>query len=244
MSDTPPRCTVHRLELGPMENFVYLLQDHGSGRAAVVDPAWDVPEVLRLVRELGVTITDILLTHSHHDHVNGIEAVLAAYDARVHLLKAEARFWGHYQDLPTLHHGGDVIPLGATPIEVLHTPGHTPGSACYRVGPQLLTGDTLFVFGCGRCDLRGGDPEAMYATLKRLTESLPAETRLYPGHNYAVTADSTLAAQVAGNPFLHFDDVHRFVAYRMGYHDRHRGAPYGPFGRAEIDRLPLGVRPE
>jgi glyoxylase-like metal-dependent hydrolase (beta-lactamase superfamily II) len=222
-----------------MANFVYLIQDHASGRAAVVDPAWEVPEVLRLARALGVRLTDVLLTHSHHDHVNGIEAVLEAADARVHLLKPEARFWGSYQDVPTLHHGGDVIELGETAIEVLHTPGHTPGSACYRIGGDLITGDTLFVFGCGRCDLRGGDPEAMYATLKRLTEGLPADTVLHPGHDYSVAPTSTLGEQVAGNPFLHFDDVHRFVAYRMGYHDRHRHEPYGPVGRPEVDGLAL-----
>lgn len=233
------RCSIHRLELGPMANFVYLVQDHASGRAAVVDPAWDVPRVLRLARELGVTITDVLLTHSHHDHVNGIEAVLEAADARVHLLKPEARFWGSYRDIPTLHHGGDVIELGETAIEVLHTPGHTPGSACYRIGGDLITGDTLFVFGCGRCDLRGGDPEAMYATLRRLTDGLPAETVLHPGHHYSVTPTSTLREQMAGNPFLHFDDVHRFIAYRMGYHDRHRHEPYGPVGREAVDGLPL-----
>ena len=230
---------IHPLELGPMENLVYLIEDQASARAAVVDPAWEVDAILALAKERGLRITDVLLTHSHHDHVNGLEALLAAYDAQVHLLKAEARFWGYYQDLPTLHHGGDVIELGETRIEVLHTPGHTPGSACYRVGDRLITGDTLFVFGCGRCDLRGGDPEAMHATLKRLTDGLPPETRLYPGHDYSVTPTSTLHEQALGNPFLHFDDVHRFVAYRMGYHDRHRHEPYGPVSRAEVAALAL-----
>ena len=128
--------SIHALELGPMENFVYLIQDHASGRGAVVDPAWEVPEVLALARRLGVTITDILLTHSHHDHINGIEDVLQQHDAQLHLLKAEAEFWGRGLDLPTLHHGGDVIELGQTAIRTLHTPGHTPGSACYQVGNE------------------------------------------------------------------------------------------------------------
>jgi glyoxylase-like metal-dependent hydrolase (beta-lactamase superfamily II) len=222
-----------------MENLVYLVHDHATGRAAVVDPAWEVEALIALARERDARITDVLLTHSHHDHVNGLEELLRAYDARVHLLKAEAGFWGYYQDLPTLHHGGDVISLGETPIGVLHTPGHTPGSACYQVGESLITGDTLFVFGCGRCDLRGGDPEAMYATLKRLSAGLPEETVLRPGHNYSLTPTSTVREQIAGNPFLHFDDVHRFVAYRMRYHDRHRGEPYGPVAREAVDRLPL-----
>lgn len=216
-----------------MENFVYLIEDRASGRAAVVDPAWDVPAVLKLAQQHRVKITDILLTHSHHDHINGIEDVLSAYDAQIHLLKPEAGFWGHYLDIPTLHSGGDIIAVGGTQIEVLHTPGHTPGSACYKVGDQLITGDTLFVFGCGRCDLRGGDPEQMYHTLRDLRHGLPSETIIRPGHNYADKETSTMEEQSQGNPFMHFDDVGRFVHYRMHYHGRHRSSPYGPIPRGE-----------
>ncbi len=232
MSPSAP-FSIHARELGPMENFVYLIEDHASGRAAVVDPAWDVPTVLALAEQRGVRITDILLTHSHHDHINGIEDVLKAYDAQLHLLKAEARFWGSYLDLPTLHHGGDLISLGETDIEVLHTPGHTPGSACYRVGDQLITGDTLFVFGCGRCDLRGGDPEQMFHTLGDMRQRLPDSTVILPGHNYAAQPTSTLGEQKDGNPFLHFDDLGRFVHYRMHYHDRHRHGPYRPVSKGQ-----------
>ena len=227
MSQSAP-FAIHARELGPMENFVYLIEDKASGRAAVVDPAWDVPAILALARQHDVRITDILLTHSHHDHINGIEDVLRAHDAQLHLLKAEARFWGSCLDVPTLHHGGDIITLGETEIEVLHTPGHTPGSACYRVADQLITGDTLFVFGCGRCDLRGGDPEQMFHTLRDLRQRLADNTIILPGHNYATQPTSTLGEQKDGNPFLHFEDLSRFVRYRMHYHDNHREEPYGP----------------
>lgn len=219
---------IHSLELGPMANFVYLIEDVATRRAAVVDPAWEVPTIVRCAREQGVTITDVLLTHSHHDHINGIDELLRGCDAQLHLLKSEAQFWGHGLDLPTLHHGGDRILLGNTEIKILHTPGHTPGSACYQLGDDLITGDTLFVFGCGRCDLRGGDPEQMFRTLKDMRENLPEETLIRPGHNYSVAETSTLREQIAGNPFLHFDDLKRFTQYRMHYHDKHREEPYGP----------------
>ena len=232
MSDTRP-FSIHAMELGPMENFIYLIQDHDTGRAAVVDPAWEVSRIVQAARRLGVRITDILLTHSHHDHVNGIEELLGQYDAQLHLLKPEARFWGRELPQPSLHHGGDVIDLGETSIEVLHTPGHTPGSACYLLDGNLITGDTLFVFGCGRCDLSGGDPEQMFQTLKRMQERLPTDTVIHPGHNYAEQPTSTLAEQAEGNPFLHFDDPARFVRYRMHYHDRHRHEPYRPVPRGE-----------
>jgi len=220
--------SIHALELGPMENFVYLIHDHATDRAAVVDPAWDVPEVLALARRKGVQITDILLTHSHHDHINGIEELLASHDAQLHLLREEAQFWGQGLDLPTLHHGGDIIELGETGIQTLHTPGHTPGSACYHIGNNLITGDTLFVFGCGRCDLRGGDPEQMYVTLKDMAGRLPPGTIIHPGHNYAELTTSTMEQQREGNPFMHFDSSDEFIQYRMHYHDRHRDSPYGP----------------
>lgn len=223
-----PTFSIYALELGPMENFVYVVHDHASGRGAVVDPAWEVPKIIELAREKDIRITDVLLTHSHHDHVNGIGELLRTYDAQLHLLKAEAQFWGSYLDLPTLHHGGDIIPLGKTAIEVLHTPGHTPGSACYYVDGNVITGDTLFVFGCGRCDLRGGDPEEMYRTLKHLGENLSAQTVIHPGHNYAATPISTMQEQLAGNPFMHFDDLRAFVHYRMHEHDRIRHSPYRP----------------
>jgi len=226
MNTTDRRYSIETLELGPMANFVYLIRDHATARAAVVDPAWDVPAILHRAKELGVTITDILLTHSHADHINGIEGILQHADAQLHLLKAEAQFWGKPLVQPTLHHGGDVITLGKTPIQVLHTPGHTPGSACYHLGDDLISGDTLFVFGCGRCDLRGGDPEQMFNTLRHLSRDMPATTQILPGHNYSVTPTSTMRREIEGNPFLHFDDPAKFIEYRMHLHDKIRDEPY------------------
>lgn len=220
--------SIKAMELGPMENFIYLIRDIGSNRVAVVDPAWEGKEIIEQVKKDGLQITDILLTHSHFDHINAIEDILKEYDAQVHLLKAEAKFWGHYQDIPTLHYGGDKILLGDTEISVLHTPGHTPGSACYHVGNHLIAGDTLFVFGCGRCDLAGGDPEQMFDTLNRLKIELPQGTILHPGHNYAEKEISTMKEQIEGNPFLHFDNPADFVHYRMHEHDKIRDTPYHP----------------
>lgn len=221
------RFSILSKELGPMENFVYLLHDHASGRAAIVDPAWDVEQMIQLAQQQDIEITDILLTHSHHDHINGIDKVLQHYDARLHLLKAEAGFWGADIARPELHHGGDVFKLGESEIEILHTPGHTPGSACYKLDNNLIAGDTMFVFGCGRCDLAGGDPEQMYTTLRRIRSELPGDTILHPGHNYSPAhPTSTLQQQAEGNPFMHFDSSEDFVRYRMHVHDKVRSDPY------------------
>ena len=219
--------SIHSMELGPMENFVYLIHDHASNTAAIVDPAWEVAEMLNFADSKDIRITDILLTHSHHDHINGLQQTLDHSDARIHLLNSEAKFWGAKLDQPALHHGGDQIKLGESEINVLHTPGHTPGSACYHIGDDLIAGDTLFVFGCGRCDLAGGDPEEMFQTLKKMKTELPAPTVLHPGHNYAPQAPtSTFESQCNGNPFLHFDEPADFVKYRMQVHDKVRDTPY------------------
>jgi len=227
MPDSQKNYTIHSMELGPMENFVYLIHDHTSNTAAIVDPAWEVNEMLDFADSKNIRITDILLTHSHHDHINGLQQTLEHTDAKVHLLKPEASFWGASLSKPVLHHGADQIELGDNKITILHTPGHTPGSACYHVGSDLIAGDTLFVFGCGRCDLAGGDPEQMFQTLKKMKNELPASTVLHPGHNYAPQSPtSTMEAQCQGNPFLHFDKTEEFVEYRMHIHDKIRDTPY------------------
>lgn len=219
--------SIYSMELGPMENFIYLIHDHKSNTAAIVDPAWEVEEVLKFADSKDIQITDILLTHSHHDHINGLQQTLEHSDANIHLSKPEAKFWGANLSKPVLHHGGDQINLGDSQINILHTPGHTPGSACYSVGNDLIAGDTLFVFGCGRCDLAGGDPEEMFQTLKKMKNTLPATTVLHPGHNYAPQSPtSTMETQCQGNPFLHFDESADFVKYRMHVHDKIRHTPY------------------
>jgi hydroxyacylglutathione hydrolase len=221
--------SIHALELGPMENFVYLIQDHHSNRTAVVDPAWEVPKIIELAQHQGLQITDVLLTHSHHDHTNGLAELLNSYDAQIHLLKAEEQFWSHELTKPTVHHGGDIVQIGKTELEVWHTPGHTPGSACFYLDGHLITGDTLFVFGCGRCDLTGSDPEQMFHSLKKIKTGLPIETVIHPGHHYALQSTSTIAEQLEGNPFMHFNNRADFVHYRMYEHNRE--TPYTPVRR-------------
>jgi len=227
-TNTPTR--IHTLELGPMENFIYLIEDTQSGRTAVVDPAWEPGVILDFAKQHKLNITDILLTHSHHDHINAIDDILDAYDAQLHLTHAEAKFWGNNDVRPSLHYGGDRLSLGDSEIEVMHTPGHTPGSACYRTQDQLITGDTMFVFGCGRCDMTGGDPNQMYETLNKITSTLPGSTRVLPGHNYATQESATLSEQLEGNPFLHIHNEKDFVKFRMQLHGRVRQSPYAAVG--------------
>jgi len=234
MQHSQNQYSIHSMELGPMENFIYLIHDHASNTAAIVDPAWEVNEMLDYADARDIKITDILLTHSHHDHINGLQQTLEHSDAKVHLLKPEAKFWGANLSKPVLHHGAEQINIGDSQINILHTPGHTPGSACYQIGNDLIAGDTLFVFGCGRCDLAGGDPEEMFQTLKKLKTGLSPSTMVHPGHNYAPQSPtSSMETQCQGNPFLHFDVAEDFVKYRMHVHDRIRHTPYDAVSEEE-----------
>ena len=189
-----------------MVNFVYLIGDRETGEAMVVDPAYDTDAVLRVLDDDGMRLTGVLVTHHHPDHVGGslmghpiegVRELLARENVRVHVHAAEAesvrRVTGvSTSDLVT-HDSGDVVDVGAIGIELLHTPGHTPGSQCFLVDRLLVSGDTLFLEGCGRTDLPGGDPDAMYESLQRLA-SLPDDIAVLPGHRYSVASSGTIEA--------------------------------------------------
>ena len=215
-------------ESGPMANFIYLVEDVSTKKCALVDPAWDVTEVFKYIKQQGLSLERILLTHSHNDHVNAIDNVLNNFDVPININHYEQVFWRKEYDNFNLNYGGDLIRLGDLVIKSIHTPGHTPGSTCYYIGDDLIAGDTLFVFGCGRCDLHGGDPELMYKSLRQLRENLNSDTIILPGHNYSIKKTSTLENEINNNPFFHFDDLNKFVQYRMVTHDKTRTSPYGP----------------
>lgn len=210
---------VRQLELGPMQNFVYLVGAEGSPETALIDPAWDVPAALRAAAEDGRRITHALLSHHHFDHVNGLSDVLE---------QGKVRVFAHAADVPRLPREvqrevtklspGDAVEVGPLRIRAFHTPGHTPGSTCWHVdaeGGALFAGDTVFVSGCGRCDLEGGDPQQMYESLRRVSQ-LPTETRLYPGHDYGEVKVSSIARERERNPYFHkLSSLTEFVAYRM-----------------------------
>ena len=209
---------IHRLQLGPMANFVYLLAPPDPQRLAVVDPAWEPDRILAQAAALNRPITDLILTHHHPDHRNAVEALLErGVTAKVHVQTAELpwlRGLGWASDV-VAHGPGDTLDLGGEAVTLVHTPGHTPGSQCLLCGEHVLTGDTLFIDGCGRCDLPGGDAETMFHSLARLLTDVPGRVRVLPGHDYAPVADATLDEQRQSNPYLRLTTVADFVAYRM-----------------------------
>jgi glyoxylase-like metal-dependent hydrolase (beta-lactamase superfamily II) len=189
-----------------MVNFSYLIGDRATGEAVVVDPAYGVGDLVDAAASDGMRITGALVTHHHPDHVGGsmmgysiegLAELLTRVQVPVHANRHEAslvtRVTGLGVDEVVGHEGGDKIAVGGVEVQLLHTPGHTPGSQCFLVDGMLVAGDTLFLEGCGRTDLPGGDPAALYESLQRLA-SLPDSTVLYPGHRYSVASAATMAA--------------------------------------------------
>ena len=197
-----------------MQNFVYLVGDRDAGECLVIDPAWDVRGIVDVARADGMTITGALGTHYHPDHVGGsmfgftvegLPTLLEVNPCKVHVHAAEAegvrKVTGLSKGDLVEHQSGDRIRVGEVEVELLHTPGHTPGSSCFRVRDALLAGDTLFLQGCGRVDLPGGDPAEMERTLTQRLASLPDDTVLYPGHAYG-GEHAPLGVVRKTNPYL------------------------------------------
>ncbi|MBI3602146.1 MAG: MBL fold metallo-hydrolase [Candidatus Omnitrophica bacterium] len=207
---------IKQYEIGPLNNFLYLLGDEATKEMAVVDPGWDVPFLCRQAKQLGFKITQVFLTHAHPDHVNGLDELLALHDVPVYISKHEAVFLR--KNLKNLVNVKDkeTLKLGQTTFDVLHTPGHTPGCQCFLSQEQLICGDTLFVDGCGRCDLPGSDPKIMYNSLTNVLMKLPDNTVIYPGHNYGPTPTDTLSHQKQTNPYLQCKNLQEFLSERMG----------------------------
>jgi glyoxylase-like metal-dependent hydrolase (beta-lactamase superfamily II) len=190
-----------------MVNFAYLIGDRGTGETLVVDPAYAVRELVEIAGADGMEVAGALITHYHPDHVGGsmagweIEGVaellaIEGIDAPLHVQRDEAtgmkRVTGVSDSDLVLHESGDVVTIGAIPVTLLHTPGHTPGSQCFIVDGRLVAGDTLFLDGCGRTDLPGGDSDEMYRSLTQRLAIVPDDTMLYPGHLYSPEPSATM----------------------------------------------------
>src|SRR4051794_9183827 len=181
-----------------MVNFVYLIGDRETGEVIAVDPAYDIKGLLDLVAADGMRLTGALVTHYHPDHVggsmmgyriSGVRELLTLNPVPIHVHSDEAHGVMRVTDASVTdlvqHESGDTVMAGEIPIELIHTPGHTPGSQCFFVDNRLVAGDTLFLEGCGRTDLPGGDPVALYESITQKLARVPDDAVLFPGHLYS-----------------------------------------------------------
>lgn len=210
---------VEQIQIGPMQNFAYLIGDKATREVVVIDPAWDIDGLLNFVDERDYTLKGALVTHYHPDHCGGsfghnvVEGVAALLErhalpiyANEHEVAGVQKVTGVSKtDLKSVS-SGDKLAVGDVDIEFLHTPGHTPGSQCFRVKHTLISGDTLFIDGCGRVDLPGSNSEDMFNSLRKLAE-LPDETILLPGHNYSAVAHATMGDTKRTNAYMRINNL-------------------------------------
>lgn len=199
-----------------MENFQYFLGDARSKQIAVVDPAWDVDYLCDEAKKNDYKVTLVLLTHGHPDHVNGLKEMLSRHDVPAYISRHEAPFLKPRHKNIVEVEDRQKIKVGAIEIECFLTPGHTPGCQCFKYKDVLISGDTLFIDGCGRCDLPGSDPRQMYHSLYNVLMKFPDTTTIYPGHNYGPVPFATLASQKKTNPYLTCAGIEEFLSERMG----------------------------
>ncbi len=196
-----------QFRIGPLLNFTYLVADREGGEAVVIDPSYGIDPVLAAIDARGVRVRYILTTHSHPDHVAGCREVRERTGARV----VAHRSAPLHQDLSV--DDGDRLRAGPLEFEVVHTPGHTPDSVLYVFAGQVATGDTLFVGECGRTDLPGSDPAAMYDSLLRRVVALDDGLVVLPGHDYGPTPTSTIGREKRENYTLQPRTREEFLAF-------------------------------
>ena len=192
---------IELMNLGVYWVNAYIIRDENSTSCCILDPGGHPNKVLDYLTKNGLTLEAILLTHGHFDHVGGVKAIAEATGCKVYMNPADQVMPEKLTAGPlyfTDTYGeGDILNLSGLTIDVIHTPGHTPGSVCLLCEDAIFSGDTLFARSCGRTDLAGGDPEAMAQSLKRLA-SLDKDYRVFPGHNSA----TTLALEKEYNPYM------------------------------------------
>lgn len=198
-----------------MANFCYLIGDETSKTCALVDPAFETGRILDEANRLGYKINYIINTHGHSDHTAGNMAIKSATGAKVLIHERDAKRLGKVMhntfsrllggkgspDPDVLLQGSDRIQIGMIDLEVLHTPGHTPGSMCLYTDGHIFTGDTLFVGAVGRTDLPGGSAKQLLASIQKKIYTLLGDTIIWPGHDYGPYPSSTVEREKNTNPF-------------------------------------------
>ena len=185
-----------QVAVGTFQNFAYIIGDEKTKIAAIIDPAWEVDKLLKTAEELGLKVSFVINTHSHHDHIQGNDLVVRQTGAKVVMHEKSS----DKKDIAVKD--GDILDIGSLKARVIHTPGHCPDHICILVDGKLLTGDTLFVGECGRTDLAGGNSSEMYDSLFKKILPLQDSIEVYPGHDYGKKPSSTIGYERENNYVL------------------------------------------
>jgi hydroxyacylglutathione hydrolase len=175
---------VKRMEVGCVNNCTYVIFNAEEKAAILVDPAWDLEKILKCINENDVTISAILLTHSHHDHTNLVAPLVEKFHCKVYMSSKEIDFYGFESDNLIPVSDSEIIKIGNLQFDCILTPGHTAGSMCFRIGNILFTGDTVFIRSCGFCNCKGSNYNEMFESIKKIKVIVQEGIAIYPGHYF------------------------------------------------------------
>jgi glyoxylase-like metal-dependent hydrolase (beta-lactamase superfamily II) len=196
-------------------NYCYIVLDKATNEALLVDPSWEFNKVVNKLQELDADLKGILLTHSHFDHVNLVDKLIDRYNPQVYMSRAEIDYYGFKCKNLCALNDMDKIYIGSTDVLCLLTPGHTAGGMCFLLSDYMFSGDTVFIEGCGMCNLNGGSPWQMYESIQRIKQIVRPEVKVYPGHSYGKEPGYTLEHIKKENLYFMFTKVDSFVKFRM-----------------------------
>ena len=200
---------VHQIPVGPMQNFSYIVEDESTHESIVIDPSWDLDNIIQIIEEQNLNPKYIVNTHWHDDHTRGNEELAAEISTKI--VQHES---SNLQNDMTVK-DGDSIKFGCSELVVYHTPGHSKDSICLVGDGKIFSGDTLFVGNCGRIDLPGGSSRELYHSLFDVISKLDDGLIMYPGHDYGSAQTSTIGNEKMTNPVMQKISEDDFVM-RMG----------------------------
>lgn len=201
--------------LGPMNNFIYFVGDQKTHKISIIDPGWQAETIIQLIDSKDYHPESILITHSHYDHINEVDQILKKYDIPVYIHQSELEFNSNLSSnyLATQHM--DKLFIGNIEIQILHTPGHTPGSQCFLTNNHLISGDTVFIDSCGRCDMPGGNASDMFHSIQKLSK-LSNQTIFHPGHHYHHKMKQAPLTEVKQlNPYFKIHEIQSFIKRKI-----------------------------
>src|SRR3989338_8210878 len=203
-----------QIQVGPMQNFIYIIGDENSRGAAVVDAGWEADKLIDIAKKEKLEIKKIILTHSHYDHIQKADELASKTNAAVYFHEDDCNEIKKSIKNPNikLHKlkNNDEIKVGNIKIKIIHTPGHSPAAACLLFENKLITGDTLFVNAIGRTDLPGGDSLKLFESLQKL-KKLKDDVEVYPGHDYGEIPFSTIGGEKKTNPYFMCSTKEQFL---------------------------------
>lgn len=199
-------------------NYSYIGFGSETGDAFIIDPSWNFENIHKNLEDLNLKA--VFLTHHHFDHVNLVEKIVDRWNVPVYISREEIDFYNFKCKNIKAAEDGEYASAGSLSVKCILTPGHTKGGMCYYTSGSLFTGDTIFIEGCGMCNLEGGDPHEMFLSIQKIRNSIPEETLIYPGHSYGESPGKTIKFLLNNNIYFSFTDLEKFVNFRMRKHQK------------------------